>query len=174
MMTMHGLDPWAGLKILVSGVQSPPCPPLFSRISSPALGPSSTHRQSISTGRRANRTRGVPTQRRFPAPSGPADSPLAPPRVPSYGQRHQGDPRSFFRFDDSSPTVSTASGVRRDGPGNDERETKLAAMSPRILRAVTIENFGNEGRQRLQEIASLPPPLAHHSPVLVSADELLQ
>jgi len=62
----------------------------------------------------------------------------------------------------------------RDGPENDERETKLAAMSPRILRAVTIENFGNEGRQRLQEIASLPPPLAHHSPVLVSADELLQ
>lgn len=63
----------------------------------------------------------------------------------------------------------------RDRPGNDERETKLAAMSPRILRAVTIENFGNEGRQRVQEIGSLPPALAHHSPVLlVSADVLLQ
>jgi len=48
-------------------------------------------------------------------------------------------------------------------------------MSPRILRAVTIENFGNEGRQRVQEIGSLPPALAHHSPVLlVSADVLLQ
>src|SRR5262249_8674350 len=76
----------------------------------------------------------------------------------------QGDPQSFLPFDDQSPTVSTVSGVRRDGPGNDERETKLAAMSPRILRAVTIENFGNEGRQRLQEIGSLPPPPAHHSP----------